>query len=519
MTPRPDLLLFNANAITFDPRLPTAELVAVQGDRISWVGSNADRHALASSDARVIDCEGQTLLPGFIDSHCHVIAYAASLVSVDCSPSAVRSIADIQRSLRERAGKTRTGQWIRGTGYDEFSLVERRHPSREDLDDAVPDHPVKLNHRSGHACVLNSAALTRAGISSETPDPAGGVVERDWDTGRPTGLLMEMDSYLDRVVPSLTRDELNRGVRLANRRLVSVGITSVQDATHSNTTERWDLFKEIKDNGNLQPRVTMMAGADHLDQFLGRGLRFGSGDGRLNLGAAKVMLTATGGVLHPPPDELRHTVLRARQAGFQVAIHAVEAEAVEAAVDALLEARASLDGETPHVGTRDRIEHCSECPPEALARLARAVSVVVTQPGFLYYSGQRYLSEVDQELRQWLYRVRSFADTDLMPAFGSDAPVIDPNPLVGVYAAVSRRSSGGATVGQGEEISSTDALRMYTLGGAYAAFQEGEKGSLEKGKLADLVLLDQDPTRVETARLLDVHATMTVIGGQVVWQA
>ena len=512
-----DLVLSNANVITLNDTQPSADVVAIAGDRIAWVGSGSELGESARRNAEVIDCQGQTLVPGFIDAHCHLLAYAASLVAVDCGPAAVASIDDIKHALRERACHTPAGQWVRGTGYNEFALREKRHPTRWDLDEAVHGHPVRLNHRSGHACVLNSAALARVGISTSTPEPMGGVIERDSETGEPTGLLMEMDDYLSRRVPSLSEHELRGGVHLANQRLLSLGITSVQDATHSNSIERWDTFTRLKAEGILKPRVTMMAGADHLDGFLERGLSFGSGDADLDLGAVKIMTSLTTGTLLPTPEELSARVRRASEAGFQVAVHAVEAEAVEAAAEALLDAQMQRPATEPH--TRDRIEHCSECPDATMDRLAGSGLTVVTQPGFLYYSGERYLAEVAEERQPWLYRINAFFEAGLRPAAGSDAPVIDPNPLIGIYAAVTRRAKTGRVVGASEGVSVEQALKMYTINGAFAAFQEADKGSIEVGKLADLVLLDRDPTRVEPEQIRHVKATLNVIGGRVVWQA
>ena len=512
----PDLIFFNARVITQSKHRPTAELVAVKGDRIVWVGSNGELGNLARSHTRVIDCQGQTLVPGFIDAHCHLMAYASRLMAVDCSSSAVASIEEIKGALREGARHAPPGQWVRAYGYDEFALTEQRHPSRWDLDEAVADRPVRLNHRSGHACVLNSAALAQVGITASTPDPVGGVIERDPGTAQPTGLLMEMDDYLDGLIPPLNEQELRRGVRLASDVLVSLGITSVQDATASNSVERWEVFRRLKEEGVLMPRVTMMAGAGLFRELKDGGLGFGAGDSDLNLGAVKITLSMTSGTLHPSTEELRDMVAEARGAGFQVAIHAVEVEAVEAVAEAFLGTHAPSTGARLH--TRDRIEHCSECPPAALERLAGSGVVVVTQPGFLYYSGRRYLSEVAQEVQPWLYRIGSILKAGLCVAFGSDAPVIDPNPLIGIYAAVTRRAETGEAVGESDGISAQEALRLYTLGGAYAAFQEGDKGSVEVGKLADLVLLDQDPTRLEAEQIRRIKVTLTVIGGRVVWE-
>ena len=505
-----DLVLFNARVLTLGERRSTAQLVAMQGDRIAGVGSDGDLRGLSSRNTTAIDCSGQTLVPGFIDAHCHLMAYAAGLLAVDCGKSAVSSIADIKGALSQRARETPQGQWLRGKGYDEFFLEEKRHPTRWDLDDAVPDHPMRLNHRSGHACVLNSAALARVGITTETADPPGGWIERDFETGEPTGVLFEMDGYLDGTVPPLDERELQKGIQIADRRLVSAGITSVQDATHSNSLQRWEAFKRLKDDASLTPRVTMMVGADHLQAFGEGGLGFGSGDSGLNVGAVKVMLSGASGTLWPSPRDLRALVLRAHDAGFQVAVHAVEADAVEAAAEALL-------GEG-RLRPRDRIEHCSECPPTLLDKLQGSGLIVVTQPAFLYHSGRRYLSDVAQEMQPWLYRVGSFEEVGLRPAASSDAPVSDPHPLLGVYAAVTRRADTGETVGETERVSTEQALRMHTINGAYASFQESQKGSIEVGKLADLVLLDRDPTAVAPDDLPHINVAMTIVGGKVVWE-
>jgi predicted amidohydrolase YtcJ len=483
------------------------------GNRIAWVGPERDLAGLSPRRTKVIDCRGGTVVPGLIDAHCHVLAYASSLLAVDCGPNALGSISDIKTAIRGRARSTPPGGWVRGSGYDDFSLVEKRHPTRWDLDEAAPGHPVKLNHLSGHACVLNTAALSIAGISIETADPTPGVIDRDPRTGEPTGLLLDMNEYLQDRVPRLGDAELDQGLRLANRRLVSRGITSVQDAGAFNSVEEWDRFVRLKSEGRLEPRVTMMAGARRLDGFLDRGMGFGWGDDHLSLGAAKVMLTATSGRLSPDRDELRHIVAEARRHGFQVAVHAVEAEAVEVAIEAQ-----SLDiGPATDEVRRDRIEHCSECPPELLAKLADSGLIVVTQPGFIFESGRRYLSEVDGATLPWLYRAGSLVEAGVTMAAGSDAPVADPDPFAGMYAAVTRRARTGEPVGVEERVGAETALRMHTSGGAYAAFQETDRGTIEAGKLADLAVLDRDPTAAEPTEMPETGVMMTVIGGRVVW--
>ena len=513
--PYPDTVFANARAITLDSDYPFAEAVAVKGDRISWVGLDEDLDSVVGPGTRIVDCEGKTMVPGFIDAHSHFLAYASSLVAVDCGPSAVSSISDIKQALRQRSQITSVGEWVRGVGYDEFFLEGGRHPDRHDLDEAAQDHPIRLNHRSGHGCVLNSAALGRVGISATTPEPPGSVIDRDWVTGEPTGRLLEMDGYLDDRVPPISHEKIELGIRLASQRLSSVGLTSIQDATSSNSVERWGLFRLLKGEKTLTQRVTMMVGAAHLEEFLAEEVPPRSGGDSLSVGAVKVMLTATSGVLHPSAAKLRALVLRAREAGFQLAVHAVEAEAVEAALEALTDVGIQ---QPPRSARRDRIEHCSECPPHVLNKLSGSGVLIVTQPPFIFYVGRRYLSEVPADRQPWLYRVKSFLSAGLHLAGSSDAPVVDPNPLVGIYAAVTRRTKSGEVVGLAEGIGVEEALRIYTVSGAFAAFQERDRGSIEVGKLADLVLLDGDLTRVDVELIPNIGVSLTVIGGRVVWE-
>jgi len=509
-----DLVLYNANVLTMDRRRPGAELVAMRAGNIVWVGTNDDRD-LFRGRSKLIDCEGKTVIPGFNDAHIHIMAYASNLLSIDCSPASVPSISDIQEKIRQEVQLTPRGTWIKGTGYNEFYLAEHRHPNRHDLDQAAPYHPVRLTHRSLHACVLNSLGLSLAGISMETPDPPGGLIDRELDTGEPSGLLFGMNSYInEQVIPPLSEEELRRGVKLANLSFLSSGITSVQDATVRNGFDQWQTFLRFKERGELVPRISMMFGLHALADFKERGLYYGYGDRRLRLGAVKFTLDETSGRLNPSQGELNEGVFQAHRAGFQVAIHAVEEGTVEAAAIALEHCllRASKDNR------RHRLEHCSVCPPPLLRRLKAIRAVVVTQPAFIYYSGERYLSDVPDTQLPWLYRTRSFLKSGLKPAASSDCPVVPCNPLVGVYAAVTRRVESGQALSPKEAISPEEALMMYTLAGAYASFEERLKGSIEVGKLADMVVLSADPTVVSPEELKEIRVEKTIIGGEVVWE-
>jgi len=513
--PNADLILTNANVITMNPAQPTATLVAIKGNKILLVGDNDQLEEVRGAKTKVIDCRGRTVVPGFNDAHCHIFAFIRKLASIDLSPPAVRSIADIKAAVAERAQNIPAGNWITASDYNEFYLAEKRHPSRRDLDGAAPEHPVVLYHRSLHACVLNSRALAMAGITRETPEPPGAVIDRELDSGEPSGLLFEMVSYIrGQVLPPLSDEELAGGMASASRHYLSLGITSLQEASVSNDYARWQTLRRFKDSGELASRVSMMFGFAALPQFQQVGLEFGSGDGGLRLGGVKVMINETTGRLQPPPEELNRQALESHRAGFQLAVHCVEAGTVAAAIAAL----EYIAGQSPLAGRRHRLEHVSECPPELLQRLGKLKAMVVTQPPFIYYSGERYLATLPPERQRWLYRIKSFLDAGLVVAASSDSPVVSDNPLPGIYAAVTRRAESGQGLLPEEAVSPQQALAMYTTNAAYASFEDNIKGTIAPGKLADMVILSADPLKSPPEQLKDIRVEMTILDGKVAWE-
>ncbi len=514
--PVADLILKNARVITVDPGRPAAGLVAVKGDRILLAAGSESLESVRGPGSRVIDCQGKTLVPGFNDAHCHVFSLLRKLLSIDLSPPSVKSIDDIKAAIRKKAINTPPGQWITGTDYNEFYLAEKRHPTCKELDEAAPHHPVVLSHRSLHACVLNSLALSLAGITGETEEPPGGHIDRDLDTGEPNGLLIEMLGHIrEKVMPAISEAELTRGVTLANQRYLSQGLTSVQDATYVSDYKRWQHYIRFKNEGILKSRVSMMCGVDTMGEFLEAGLVFGSGDSQLRLGGVKIVPSLISGELYPPQPELNEQVLKAHRAGFQVGIHAIQDSMVEAVINAFEYVRSQV----PQTELRHRIEHCSECPPHLLERLKELQPVIVTHPLFTYYSGERYLAMVPADRIQWLYRFKSLLDCGLTVAASSDSPIVPENPLTGIYGAVTRKTESGQQLQPEECISAAQALAMYTINAAYASFEEDIKGSITPGKLADLVLLSGDPTNTPPDEIKDIKVEMTIIGGEIVWEA
>ena len=518
-----DLLLLNAGVITLEADRPRAQAVAVSGGRIAAVGSNADLRPLAGRRSRLVDCRGNTLLPGFNDAHLHLPGLAARLLDLDCSPAAAPSLAAMQGLVHQETLRLPPGAWVRGRGYDHLALDGQRHPHRRDLDAAAPGHPVRLEHRSGHAAVLNTRALERAGIHRETPDPAGGVIERDPADGEPTGLLLECSELLrQRLGPQRSTSEIADGLRQAGRRLASYGITSVQDAGAGNGPERWQLFANLRDGGVLPQRITLMASAARLPEFAAAELEWGSGDDRLRLGHAKIMLTRTAGALAPAPEELREIIAAAHRRGFPVALHCIEQEAVAAAVAALSSAP-PIPAEFRPARPTDRLEHCAESPPPLVEAVQRGGAMVVTQPGFIYHRGAVYRAETPPELRPHLYPAGALRRRGVAVAFSSDAPVIDPNPWPAVYSAATGRAADGASVGgddgRNQTVGLAAALRGFTLDGAGAEGRAAVKGRIAPGQLADLTLLDANLDSLDPERLPYIKPRMTIIGGEIVWPA
>jgi predicted amidohydrolase YtcJ len=511
-----DLVLYNAQIMTGDRRQPRAEAVAVKGGRIVAVGSRTDLAGLISPAGRSSDCRGKTLLPGLIDAHCHFFSSLRQLFSLDLSPAAVHSIADIQTAIGRKVRYIPAGTWIAGSDYNEFYLAEKRHPTRWELDAVAPDHPVIITHRSLHACVLNSAGLQKIGLSFESEEPPGGLIERDLESGELNGLLFEMLSWVqERLQAPLSAAELDWGIGELNRRWLEAGITSFGDATITNDPAQYQKLAGLVEKRAIQSRVNMMAGGAHLAAFKEKGWRTGSGDARLKIGSLKIVISQATGEMRPGQEELNRMVLAANQAGFQVAIHAVEKSSVEAAVRALEYGH----NQQPETNLRNRIEHCSECSPETVARLAAIKAVVVTQPPFLYFQGERYRQETPPEIQPILYPFKWLWEAGLIVAGSSDAPVVSNNPMMGIFAAVTRQAPDGAALLPTQRLSAAQAVAMYTSAPALAQFEENEKGRLIPGQLADMVMLSDNPLDCPPEKIKDIRVEKTLIGGQVVWES
>ncbi|MCL5057429.1 MAG: amidohydrolase [Actinobacteria bacterium] len=516
MTYKPaDLLLHNARVITLDENNPLAEFVAVKGNKIITAGRKSDIESLTGPDTKLIDCQGRAVIPGFNDAHCHPIGQAITLLHIDCSAFSVKSIADIKAGIRKRAQQTPGGQWLRAAQYDEFHLTEKRHPTRWELDEAAPGHPVILVHYSAGICVLNSMALRLVGITRETPDSAGGRISRDRLSGEPDGIIFGRNEKVQKGIPPVSGQELEQGIKLASRQYLSCGITSLQDTGWTNSLRHWQTYRRLKIQEGLLPnRISMLIGHDALKDILDNGLSMGSGDNQLRIGGVKLALDERSGNSRPPQEDINRCALMAHQKGFQIAFHVHDQYNLQASLTAI----EFILRRIPNPYHRHRLEHCMVCTPDLLELMKRIRPVVVTQPSFLHFGGENFMETVPPDKFNCLFPFRSFYAAGLQVAFSSDSPMNPGNPLIGIYTASTRREANGRALAPEEGIPPMAALRMYTLGGAYVSYEEDIKGSIAPGKLADLAVLDKDPNQVDTQEIKQITAMMTIIDGKVVWE-
>ncbi len=515
LSPPADSIFFNARVVTLDPEVRDGWFVAIKGDTIIGVGSKEDLELFKGRRTKLNDCQGCAILPGFNDAHCHPLSYATTLVQINCSPPEVSSIAEIQNHIRKRAEQTSDGKWLRAANYDEFELVEKRPPTRWELDKAAPDNPVILVHRTGQHCVLNSLALRQVNITRQTPDPPEGTIFRDAETGEPTGLISGRNDTLVKAIPPVDKEDFMRGLKQANQKYLSLGITSLQDTGWDNGLGHWQRVQALIDQRDLTPRYSMLAGTGSLEEFHRLGLSTGSGNDRLRLGGIKIAFDETTGCLHPPQKDMNHQALKVVQAGFQLALHVSDVYMLKASLTAI----EFVARKVPNPNSRHRLEHCGVCLPDLLPRLKDSRAIVVCQPSFLYYLGQRYLDEVSPAQIKWIFPFGSYQQNGIKMAFSSDSPFMPCNPLTGIYAAVTRKVINGSTLAINERISLADAIKMYTLWGAYASFEEDLKGSITLGKLADLVILNDDIFRMAPEDIKDIKVKRTIIAGRTVWKS
>lgn len=528
------LLLTNSTVITLDPDLPHATAVGVRDGRIAWVGAAEDAGTEFSGPHREVDLGGATVVPGFIDAHHHVMTLGQWMSQINCAYPAVRSIGDIVAAVAQRTGATPAGDWIQGRGYDDNRLAERRHLTRHDLDAVSPHHPVLIRNISGHMSVVNSVALRMAGIDKDSVSPFGGHIGRDAH-GEPTGLLQEKAQEL-LGLPFLSRDkeQLAGYLQAAGRACLAAGITSGHEAGIFHGTE-FSVLQDAWAAGTLPLRTYMMIRTPMLDALEDVGFHTGFGDDRLRVGAIKVisdgsLIGRTAAVCLPYPDsehendlglamfsqeELDDIVWRGHRAGWQVAIHAIGDRAIDMCLNAYEAALRRL----PRPDHRHRIEHCGVMRSDIVTRMAGLGVIPVGQPPFIHEFGDGFLAHLGQERCRLTYPLKTLLDAGIPVAGSSDAPVSSYQPLVGIQAAVTELTSGGAAFAPAEALTVEQALAIYTRNAAHAAFDEDRKGTVTFGKYADLAVLGADPRTVPAGEIAAIPVVATMLGGEFVHEA
>jgi predicted amidohydrolase YtcJ len=528
-----DLIFTGGRVHLVDAGNREAEALAVAGDRVLRAGSNAEIRALARPGTRRVDLAGRSLLPGFIDAHCHFVWLGSAQAGIDCKAAGMGSIDALTDAVRERANTLSPGAWIRGAGYDQTRLAERRHPNRLDLDRVSPNNPVILTRTCGHICAVNSRALELAGIDDSTPDPPAGRFDRS--DGRILGVAYEQAQNALLMASAQSDAELSAALAAANALYIRAGTTSVHDAGGL-AGRAMGITQDLIAGGELQVRLYAFAlvglGSQAGLTYLDAGIHTGFGDDRLRLGAFKVVTDGSSsgptaatrssyrsdpndsGILYWSQEELDRMIARAHTAGFQVTMHTLGDRAIDQGLTAIERA---LTGQ-PRVGARPRLEHCGICPPD-LQRRVQALGVTpAMQPAFFWEFGDGYLVNYGRERADVMFPVRSLLEGGVRVAGSSDAPVTDYRPLFGIEQALTRATSGGQVCGEAERVDLQSAIRMYSINAAYAAFEDDRKGSLGPGKLADLAVLEADITQVPAGELRDLPVAMTVSDGQVVYE-
>ncbi len=526
---RPSLVLYRGTIVTMDPAKPRAQAVAIFGDRFAAVGSTQEILGFAGPSTRRIDLAGRIVVPGFIDAHSHPASSGLQhLTHIDCD---LRSIADIVQAVKQRASKTPQGEWVLGFKYDDTKTREGRPLTRADLDQAAPNHPVLIHHRGGHTAYLNSIAFARADITEKTKDPQGGKIDRD-ASGRPSGRLAE--SAVDLATRHIKEDDSpNRrreGVKFISAALAKAGITSVHDASAS--IPDWRAYQDALAAGNLATRVYALVYGGEIDAMIGAGLRQGSGNEWVRLGGMKLVCDGSisertarlaqpyvgrpddYGILVNTAEQLWPWVEKAHRANLQIGIHANG----DVAIDIVLGLYERLQREFTRPDPRFRIEHCTVVTPELVSRI-KALGVIPTPfSTYVYWHGEK-MKEYGADRLERMFALRSFLDAGVRPTFASDYPPGPFEPMMGLQSMVGRADIKGAVWGGSQKVTVDEAIRIATLHGAYASFEEKTKGSIEVGKLADLVVLGRDPYREPVTSLVSIPIERTMVGGRFVYEA
>jgi predicted amidohydrolase YtcJ len=516
-----ELILYNGNIWTVNGKLPRAQAVAISGGRFLAVGSNDEVLPLATPLTRKTDLGWKTVLPGFNDAHAHPCASGVDhLRMVACDKD---SIAAIQAGLRERAQETPPGQWVLGFLYDDGKTP--RPLNRYDLDAAVPEHPVLVHHRGGHTVFVNSRALERAGITDNTPDPAGGRFEHD-SSGHLTGFAGDAAAgvFEKFIVDNPTRDDFREGAALISKMFASKGVTSTCDADADPSLVQG--YQDARDAGELRFRVYCHIGSHFVDRYIAGGIHTGFGDDMVRIGGVKqyadgsisertawlsqpyIGIPNYSGLQLSSREQLLEVARKVSAAGWQLGTHANG----DLAIDRILSVYEQVQREMPRLDPRFRIEHCTLLNDSLIQRMKALNAVPAPFSCYVYFHGD-VMHFYGEQRTEHMFPMRTFLDAGLRPTDSSDYTASPSDPMMWLQSQVTRTDMKGNVWGANQRITVAEAIYCGTVNGAYAAFEENLKGSIEPGKLADLVVLGQDPFKVEPSALINIPVERTMLGG------
>ncbi|MGH9683579.1 MAG: amidohydrolase [Candidatus Acidiferrales bacterium] len=533
--PAADLIITNAKIWTVDKSRPTAQAVAVLDGRIVAVGLNADAEAWRGPKTQAIDAGGKLLLPGFNDAHVHFVSGGAQLDEVQLNNAT--SAAEFARRIGERAKITPKGQWITGGDWDETKWNPPALPTRQLIDSVAPDTPVFVGRYDGHMAVANSLALKLAGITAKTPDPPGGKIVRDAQ-GNPTGALKDAATGpVYDVIPPLSPEQRTHAVKRAMALAASVGVTSVQNMIPDYADIA--VYSKLLDRGELTVRIYAAPSIADVNDQAKMGIRRAFGGPMLRIGAVKAFAdgslgSGTAYFFQPYSDQpgnygllnaemqplslMRGRMMAADAAGLQICTHAIGDRAISMILDLYSEIVAAHGP----ADRRLRIEHAQHMAAKDFDRFAQLHVIASVQPYQAIDDGRWAEKRIGHDRASRTYAFRTFLNRGVRLAFGTDWDVAPLNPLLGVYAAVTRATLDGKNPNgwfPEQKLTAPEAVEAYTMGSAYAEFQENEKGSITPGKLADMVILSDDIFTIDPAKIRDVKVLKTFLGGKLIWDA
>ena len=523
-------VLLNGDIHTMDKRLPRAQAIAIAGNRVLAVGSDSEIQALLAPGVKAVDLAGRTVVPGLTDAHLHFMSYGISLKQVDLAE--VPTLEEALQRVAAGVADTPAGNWVHGRGWDHSLWEGGAFPTRADLDRVAPDNPVYLRRKCGHVGWANSRALELAGITADTPNPFGGAIDRDLDSGEPTGIIKElaMDLVSD-LFEEPTLEEGMEAIKTAMSNAHRLGITGVHTMEGAVALSA---FEQLEANGELALRVLIQIPEENLDAAIQTGLRSGFGNARLRIGGVKMFADgALGartaymiapfegseddcGISVATADHLKEVVGKAAQAGIASFVHAIGDRANREVLNAIEASRKAGHGR--HL--RHRIEHTQLLHPDDVPRLAELGVIASMQP--IHATQDMLLADANWgERSSGAYAFRSLLDSGAVLAFGSDSPVEDLNVMKGIHAAVTRRRADGSPGPEGwypeQRLSVDEAVYAFTAGAAYASGEEAIKGTLSAGNLADLVVLSQDIFTIDLMAILDTKVVATMFDGRFVY--